>query len=155
MVLWPFHFGWLLALVFINRIIYNFIYVCVLLIIQLLRLVGRLVSRKRFNHTVPVGSGSVILLRPKMGLVPPKHDVIIIPIQQYKYKYNSNTKHIPMERYHPEVSIMLIYMNQIKRFSENLCYCKVKIDKMFWVTYRTFLSNATTFRNDCGNRRIS
>ena len=39
------------------------------------------------------GSGSVILLRPKMGLVPPKHDVISMPTQQY-----TNTKHIPMER---------------------------------------------------------
>ena len=26
-----------------------------------------------------LGSGSVILLRPKMGLVPPKHDVISMP----------------------------------------------------------------------------
>ena len=48
------------------------------------------------------GSGSVILLRPKkMGLVPPKHDLISMPTQQY-----ANKKHIPMERYHPVVSII-------------------------------------------------
>ena len=72
------------------------------------------------------GSGSVILLRPKMGLVPPKHDVISMPTQQY-----TNTKHIPMERYHPVVSIMLSFMNRKKAFGEKLCCREVKIDKIF------------------------
>ena len=61
-----------------------------------------------------------------MGLVPPKHDVISMQEQQY-----TNTKHIPMERYHPVVSIMLSYMNRKKAFGEKLCCREVKIDKIF------------------------
>ena len=74
---------------------------------------------------VGLGSGSVILLRPKMGLVPPKHDVTSMPTQQY-----TNTKHIPLERYHPVVSIMPSYMNRKKAFGEKLFCREVKIDKI-------------------------
>ena len=82
------------------------------------------------------GCGSVILLRPKMGVAPHKHDVISMPTQQC-----TNTKHISIERYHPVVSIMLRYLDLIKTFGESLCYRAVKIDKIFGVTYRTLLSN--------------
>ena len=37
--------------------------------------------------------------------------------------------HISIEMYHPVVSIMLIYLDQIKTFGENLCCRGVKIDK--------------------------
>ena len=40
-------------------------------------------------------------------------------------------------------------LDQIKTFGEKMCCRAVKIDKIFGVTYRTLLSNATTFRNDC------
>ena len=72
------------------------------------------------------GCSSMILLRPKMGVAPPKHDVISMPTQQY-----SNTKYISLERYHLVVSIMLRCMDQIKTFSENLSCREVKIDKIF------------------------
>ena len=62
-----------------------------------------------------------------MGVAPHKHDVISMPTQQC-----TNTKHISIERYHPVVSIMLRYLDQIKTFGENLCCRKVKIDKIFW-----------------------
>ena len=58
-----------------------------------------------------------------------------------------------MERYYHIVSIMLRYMNQLNASSENLCCHKVKIDKILGVTFLTFLSNATTFRNDYDNNR--
>ena len=74
-----------------------------------------------------VGCSSVILLRPKMGVAPHKHDVISMPTQKC-----TNIKHISIERYHPVVSIMLRYLDQIKTFGENLCCRKVKIDKKFW-----------------------
>ena len=74
-----------------------------------------------------VGCSSVILLRPIMGVAPHKHDVISMPTQQC-----THTKHISIERYHPVVSIMLRYLDQIKTFGENLCCRKVKIDKIFW-----------------------
>ena len=96
----------------------------------------------------PKGSGSVILLRPQMGLALPKHNVISMHPQQY-----TDTKHIPIERYHPVDSIMLKYMTQIKTFGKNLCYREMKFYKIFGVTDRTFLSNATNFRNDCNNKR--
>ena len=44
----------------------------------------------------------VILLRPKIGVEPPKHDVISMPTQQY-----TNTNYISLERFHLVVSIML------------------------------------------------
>ena len=72
------------------------------------------------------GCSSVILLRPKMGVAPHKHDVISMPTQQC-----TNTKHISIERYYPVVSIMLRYLDQIKTFGENLWCRKVKIDKIF------------------------
>ena len=71
------------------------------------------------------GSGSVILLRPKIGLAPQKHDVISMPRQQY-----TNTKHIPIESYHPVVSIMPRHMDQKKIFGQNLCCREVKINKI-------------------------
>ena len=71
------------------------------------------------------GSGSVILLRPKIGLAPQKHDVISMPRQQY-----TNTKDIPIESYHPVVSIMLRHMDPKKIFGQNLCCREVKIDKI-------------------------
>ena len=61
--------------------------------------------------------------------------------------------HTSIERYRLVVFIMLIYLDQIKTFGENLCCRGVKIDNIFGVTYPTLLSNATTFRNDCGNKR--
>ena len=71
------------------------------------------------------GFGSVILLRPKIGLAPQKHDVISMPRQQY-----TNTKHIPIESYHPVVSIMPRHMDPKKIFGQNLCCSEVKIDKI-------------------------
>ena len=68
----------------------------------------------------------MILLRPKRGVEPPKHDVISMPTQQY-----TNTNYISLERYHLVVSIMLRYMDQIKTFNDNLNCPKVKIDKIF------------------------
>ena len=82
-----------------------------------------------------------------MGLVPPKHDVITMPTQQY-----TNTEHIPMERYHSVVSIMLSYMNLKKAFCENLCCRKVKIVKILGGDLRYYPKNATTFRNDSDNK---
>ena len=87
---------------------------------------GYVKERLRSSLRKFYGSGSVILLRPKMGLVPPKHDVIRMPTQQY-----TNTKQIPMERYHPVVCIMLSYMNRKKALGEKLCCREVKIDKIF------------------------
>ena len=90
-----------------------------------------------------MGSGSVTLLRPKIGYAHQKHDIMCMPRQQY-----TNTNHIPMESYHPVVSIMLRYMDQRKTFRENLCCSEVKIDNFFLflgeggLTYSTFLSNA-------------
>ena len=92
------------------------------------------------------GSGSVILSRSKMGFVPPKHDVISMPTQQY-----TNTEHIPMESYHPVVSIMLSYMNLKKAFGENLWCREVKIDNFFVVDLPYF--SATAFRNDSDSKR--
>ena len=70
---------------------------------------------------------SVILLRPKIGVEPPKHDVISMPTQQY-----TNTNYISLERSHLVVSIMLRYMDRIKTFDDNLSCREVKIDKKFW-----------------------
>ena len=98
-------------------------------------------KKNKWDHMVP------FFLRPKICLAPPKHDVISIPRQHY-----TNTKHIPIESCHPVVSIMPRYMDK-KLFCENLCCREVKIDKILGVTYRTFLSNATTFRNECDNKR--
>ena len=76
-------------------------------------------------HRPHWGSGSVILLRPKIGLASQKHDVISMPRQQY-----TNTKHIPIESYHLVVSIMPRHMDPKKIFSQNLCCREVKIDKI-------------------------
>ena len=73
------------------------------------------------------GCNSVILLRPKIGVEPPKHDVISMPTQQY-----TNTNYISLERSHLVVSIMLRYMDRIKTFDDNLSCREVKIDKKFW-----------------------
>ena len=99
---------------------------------QFLKNIGFLRSFDIFDLTgsagnYPKGCSSVILLRPKMGVAPHKHDVISMPTQQC-----TNTKHVSIERYHPVVSIMLRYLDQIKTFGENLCCRKVKIDKNFW-----------------------
>ena len=67
----------------------------------------------------------MILLRPKMGVAPLKHDVIIIPTQQY-----TNTKYISLERYHLLVSIMLRYMDKSNNiFGGHLQYFALKCDK--------------------------
>ena len=58
-----------------------------------------------------------------------------------------------MERYHPVVSIMLSYMNLKKHSVKIRVVAKWKSTKFFGVTYRTFLSNATTFRKDSDNKR--
>ena len=76
-------------------------------------------------HTI--GCSSVILLRPKIGVEPPKHDVISMPTQQY-----TNTNYILLERSDLVVSIMLRYMDRIKIFNDNLSCREVKIDKNFW-----------------------
>ena len=91
-----------------------------------------LMERMCFSFTFTPGSitrnvsslccSSVILLRPRMGVAPHKHDV---------RSMQTHTKHISIERYHPVVSIMLRYLDQIKTFGENLCCRKVKIDKLF------------------------
>ena len=73
------------------------------------------------------GCNSVILLRPKIGVEPPKHDVISMPTQQY-----TNTNYISLERSHLVVSIMLRYVDRIKTFNDNLSCREVKIDKKFW-----------------------
>ena len=59
------------------------------------------------------GCGSVILLRPKMGVESHKDDVICMPTQQC-----TNIRHISIERYHAVVSIMLRYLDQINTFGE-------------------------------------
>ena len=74
-----------------------------------------------------IGCSSVILLRPKIGVEPPKHDVISMPTQQY-----TNANYISLERSHLVVSIMLRYMDRIKTFNDNLSCREVKIDKNFW-----------------------
>ena len=79
------------------------------------------------------GCSSVILLRPKIGVATHKQNVRSMQTQQC-----THTKHISIERYHPVVSIMLRYLDQIKQnrsrvtFGENLCCRKVKMDKIFW-----------------------
>ena len=80
-----------------------------------------------FFNVCPFGCNSVILLRPKIGVEPPKHDVISMPTQQY-----TNTNYISLERSHLVVSIMLRYMDRIKTFNDNLSCREVKIDKKFW-----------------------
>ena len=95
------------------------------------------------------GSGSVILLRPKIGLAPQKHDVISMQRQQY-----TNTKHIPIGSYHPVVSIMLRHMDPKKNLVKICVAAKWKSTKSWgggWLT--VLFSNATTFRNDCDNKR--
>ena len=69
----------------------------------------------------------MILLRPKMGVEPPKHDAISMSTQQY-----TNTNYISLERYNLVVSIMLRYMDQIKTFNDNLSCREVKIEKFVW-----------------------
>ena len=86
------------------------------------------------------GCSSVILLRPKMGVEPPKHDVISMPTQQY-----TNTNDISLERYHLVVSIMLRYMDQIKTFNDNLSCREVKIDKIFRVDLPYFALKCDKF----------
>ena len=71
-------------------------------------------GRSKKKKWQPWGCSSVILLRPKMGVEPPKHDVITMPTQQY-----TNTNYISLERYHLVVSIMLRHMDQIKTFNDN------------------------------------
>ena len=102
--------------------------------------------RAQLHETL--GCSSAIFLRPKMGVAPHKHDVRSMQTQQC-----THTKHISIKRYHPVVSIMLRYLDQIKTFGENLCCCKVIIDNFCGVTYRSLLSNATTFRKDCERKR--
>ena len=48
---------------------------------------------------------------------------------------------------------MLRYMDQFKTFNDNLSCREVKIDKIFGVTYRTLLSNATSFYKYSNNKR--
>ena len=74
-----------------------------------------------------LGCGSIILLHHQMGITLHKHDVISMQTQQC-----TNTKYISIDRYHPVVSIMLRYLDQIKTLGENLCCRAVKIDKIFW-----------------------
>ena len=47
---------------------------------------------------------------------------------------------------------MLGYMDQIKTFNDNLSCREVKIDKIYGVTYRTLLSNATSFYKYSDNK---
>ena len=75
-------------------------------------------------YTECQGCSSVILLSPKIGVEPPKHDVISMPTQQY-----TNTNYISLERSHLVVSIMLTNMDRIKIFNDNLSCREVKIDK--------------------------
>ena len=84
----------------------------------------------------------MILLRPKMGAEPPKHDVISMPTQQYTC---TNTNYISLERYHLVVSIMLRYMDQIKTFNDNLSCREVKIDKKFWGDLQYFALKCDKF----------
>ena len=71
-----------------------------------------------------VGCSRVILLSPKIGVEPPKHDVISMPTQQY-----TNTNYISLEKFHLVVSIMLRHIDRIKIFNDNLSCGEVKIDK--------------------------
>ena len=91
-------------------------------------------------HVHTKGCSSVILLCPKIGVEPPKHDVICMPTQQYTI-----TNYILLERYHLVVSIMLRYMDQ--HSMTIWAAAKWKSTKNFEVTYRTLLSNATSFIN--------
>ena len=80
-----------------------------------------------YTYIEGLGCSSVILLRPIIGVEPPKHDVISMPTQQY-----TNTIYISLERSHLVVSIMPRYMDRIKTFNDNLSCREVKIDKNFW-----------------------
>ena len=82
----------------------------------------------RINRSRPLnlGCSSVIILRPKIGVEPPKHDVISMPTQQY-----TNTNYISLERSRLVVSFMLRYMDRFKTFDDNLSCREVKIDKKF------------------------
>ena len=62
-------------------------------------------------------------------------------------------KYISLERYHPVVSIMLRFIDQIKSFGQNFCCREVKIYKHFRMTYRNLLSYAKTFQNEFDNKR--
>ena len=98
-----------------------------------------------------IGSGCVILAHLRIGLAPQKHDLISMPSQQ-----NTNTKHIQIESYHPVVSIMLRYIWTKKKYLVKICVATEWKSTKSWgggVTYHTFLSNATTFCNDCNNKR--
>ena len=94
--------------------------------------------------------GRLILLRPKIGLAPKKHCVISMPRQQY-----TNTKHIPIKSYYHVVFIMLRYMDK-KNHRWKFLMLRSENRQNHWEgggTYRIFLSNATTFGYDCGNKR--
>ena len=75
-----------------------------------------------------------------MGVELPKHDVISMSTQQY-----TNTNYISLEMYHPVVSIMLRYMNQIKTFIDNLSCHELKIDTIFGGDLPHFALKCDTF----------
>ena len=103
---------------------------------------------KVWHPVLSLACRSVILLRPKMRVAPHKHDIISMPTQQ-----STNTKHISIERYHPVVSIMLRYFDQIKTFGENLCCRAVKINKIFGGDLPYFALICDNLRNDCQYKR--
>ena len=69
------------------------------------------IYRGRLSQTwiinLALGCRGVILLRPKMGVEPPKHDVISMPTQQY-----TNTNYTSLERYYLVVVVELYGPNQ-------------------------------------------
>ena len=93
----------------------------------------------------------MILLRPKIGVEPPKHDVISMPTQQY-----TNTNYISIERSHLVVSIMLRYMDRIKTFNDNLSCREVKIDKIFWgdLPYFALKCDFSSLLKNCNTSRV-
>ena len=96
-----------------------------------------------------LGFNSVILLCPKMGVEPPKHDVISMPTQHY-----INSIYISLERYHLVVSIMLRYFDQIQNIQWQFELPRSENRQIFFgVTYRTLLSNTTSFYKYSDNKR--
>ena len=77
-----------------------------------------------------------------MGLAPPKHKHEKTAI--YRYKAHTNEKVSSCSFHYAEI----YGPKKPPKFAENVCCSEVKIDKILGVTYYTFLSNATTFRND-------
>ena len=83
-----------------------------------------------------MGLAFVLMLRPFLHLS---------CLRTFEFRTSLGTSILP--------SIMLRCMDQIKTFLNNLCCRQVKIDGTLGIIYRSLLSNAPTFRNDCDDKR--